>query len=175
MPEKKPTDNEIVKALEWYVSKFKTVGFVYMDADGTHLIGTQDVLDLINRQKAEIERLKAKIVEDDKLLNDRVAEAVNTVNTANQKYVDALEEALKEKATEIDRLEKDIKTLNAVIAKTFLSKAGLVVDALAEIKAEAYKEFAERFKKKLSQKYTTSLCKVYCEEIDNLLKELIGE
>ena len=45
----------------------------------------------------------------------------------------------------------------------------------AQIKAEAYKEFAERFKKKLSQKYTTSLWKVYCEEIDNLLKELVGE
>ena len=43
------------------------------------------------------------------------------------------------------------------------------------LKAEAYKEFAERFKKKLSQKYTTSLWKVYCEEIDNLLKDLIGE
>lgn len=45
----------------------------------------------------------------------------------------------------------------------------------SELKAEAYKEFAEMFKKKLSQKYTTSLWKVYCEEIDNLLEELIGE
>ena len=44
-----------------------------------------------------------------------------------------------------------------------------------ETKAEAYEEFAKRFKKKLSQKYTTSLWKVYCEEIDNLLKELVGD
>ncbi len=48
-------------------------------------------------------------------------------------------------------------------------------EAIQEIKAEAYKEFAEKFKKKLSQKYTTSLWKVYCEEIDNTLKELVGE
>lgn len=65
MPDKKLTDNEIIKALEWYVSKFKTVGFVYMDADGTHLIGTQDVLDLINRLQAENERLK----EENKILD----------------------------------------------------------------------------------------------------------
>ena len=59
--EKVKHDNEIVKALEWYVSKFKTAGFVYMDADGTHLIGTQDVLDLINHLQAENERLNREI------------------------------------------------------------------------------------------------------------------
>lgn len=57
MPDKL-TDNEIVKALEWNASKFPTAGFVYLTADDTKLINTKDVVDLINRQKAEIERLK---------------------------------------------------------------------------------------------------------------------
>ena len=70
------TDNEIVKALEWYVSKFKTAGFVYMDADGTHLIGTQDVLDLINRLQAENERLDKEVdrLSQVVLYNDGVTE-----------------------------------------------------------------------------------------------------
>ena len=52
------TDSEIMKALEWYVSKFKNTGYVYLDVDGTKFVSTQEVLDLITRQQAEIERLK---------------------------------------------------------------------------------------------------------------------
>lgn len=79
---------------------------------------------------------------------------------------------------EVERLKEDIKILRVSVEQApLIRKDGKSPLSLltAEIKAEAYKEFAERFKKKLSQKYTTSLWKVYCEEIDNLLKEIIGE
>lgn len=52
------TDSEIMKALEWYVSKFKNTSYVYLDVDGTKFVSAQEVLDLITRQQAEIERLK---------------------------------------------------------------------------------------------------------------------
>jgi len=100
MTDKKLTDNEIVKALEWYVSKFKTAGFVYMDADGTHLIGTQDVLDLINRLQAENERLDKEVdrLSQVVLYNDGVTEM--KVEEAKAEAYKEFEELLKTFITE---------------------------------------------------------------------------
>ena len=94
MTDKKLTDNEIVKALEWYVSKFKTAGFVYMDADGTHLIGTQDVLDLINRLQAENERLDKEVdrLSQVVLYNDGVTE-MKVEEAKAEAYKECIEKA----------------------------------------------------------------------------------
>ena len=55
-------DNEIIKALEWNISKFgEEVCFGYMDKDGCKKVNAKDVLDIINRQKAEIEILNNNI------------------------------------------------------------------------------------------------------------------
>ena len=55
------TDNEIIKALEWNISKFgEEVCFGYMDKDGCKKVDAKDILDIINRKKAEIERLKTE-------------------------------------------------------------------------------------------------------------------
>ncbi len=78
----------------------------------------------------------------------------------------------------INRLEAENDILCGKIDELIIDKDLLFDEAEALIKkakAEAYKEFAERFKEKLSQKYTTSLWKFYCEEIDNLLKEMESE
>lgn len=56
------TDNEIIKALEWNISKFgEEVCFGYMDKDGCKKVDAKDILDIINRQKAENERLKINL------------------------------------------------------------------------------------------------------------------
>lgn len=56
------TDNEIIKALEWNISKFgKEVCFGYMDKDGCKKVDAKDILDIINRKKAENERLKINL------------------------------------------------------------------------------------------------------------------
>ena len=56
------TDKEIIKALEWNISKFgEEVCFGYMDKDGCKKVNAKDVLDIINRQKAEIEILNNNI------------------------------------------------------------------------------------------------------------------
>ena len=57
----KLTDNEIIKALEEYLQKCQNIKYgarqkILVDADFL-----KDVLDLINRQKAEIERLKEEL------------------------------------------------------------------------------------------------------------------
>ena len=77
---------------------------IYNAKDGTW---DKDLLideanNIINCQKARIEELQEKSVLDDKLLNDRVQEAVNSVSKANQKYVDALEKAFNDKVADND-------------------------------------------------------------------------
>ncbi len=90
-----------------------------------HIACKQAVLDLINRQKAEIEKLSA-----------------------------------------------DIKTFENVIKRCFLQAAGGDIDPFAEIKAEAYKEFAERLKAEV----VTGVHHLgVFVDIDNLVEEMVGE
>ena len=125
------TDKEIIKAFEQQVklanksNKMSILGKLILD----------DVLDLINRQKAEIERLKKE----------------NTIlsKNADTAFQDGLNEA---------------QDLYALQIKN-------------DIKAMAIKEFAERLKgivnfdiqrKRFDEEYMET-------EIDNLVKEMVGE
>ena len=56
------------------------------------------------------------------------------------------EEEIAHQQTEIERLQTDNKNLENVIKNTFLEKAGLDIDPLVEIKAEAYKECLAKVK-----------------------------
>ena len=61
MPDKKLTDNEIVKALECcsYITGVCPEHCPLMNDDGCRNILAEKALEIINRQKAEIERLEA--------------------------------------------------------------------------------------------------------------------
>ena len=63
----------------------------------------------------------------------------------------------------------DIEEISLIPIMTELNKG-----IRAELKAEAYKEFAERLKAKAIQKFDWNEY-VEVEEIDNLLKELVGD
>ena len=145
------TDNEIIKALEYCFTndfgKSNCNKCMFYTATAKCMDDMQNaVIDLINRQKAEIEELKAKIIADDKLLNDRVQEAVNFVSKANQKYVDALEKAFNDKVAE-----------------------------LKTAKSEAIKDFAERLKE-CSYTYSDicgyKSTVIDVADIENLVKEM---
>lgn len=69
--------------------------------------------------------------------------------------------------TEIERL-KDYNS-NLIDANTALSKE------ILETKAEAYKEFAERLKSYLLLNKKGEMSVISFENIDNLLKEMVGE
>ena len=121
------TDNEIIKALECISGKvIFCKNCAYNKSDGSSYAymerAAKDALDLINRYQAENERLKEKSITDDKLLNDRVQEAVNAVSKANQKYVDALEKAFNDRTAEL-------KTAKAEAIKEFADK---VIDLVYE-------------------------------------------
>lgn len=123
MTDKKFTDEEIIKRLERCVKR------------GNRNYGTDIVLDLINRQKAEIERLKTE--------NKIYIEANQVIGYQRDR-----------RDKEIDELQKQIDGLDVRENK---------------IKANAYKEFAERLcEGKVSNDKTVIEAKV-------LLKEMVGE
>lgn len=110
----------------------------------------------IKELKAEIERLKAKRLEDGKLLNDRVQEAINSVSKANQKYVDALEKAFNDRTAELQTAKAEIKKLETRLDKreTELDRLTIYFDEavnkkLEAAKAEARKEVIERLNKEM--------------------------
>lgn len=147
MTDKKFTDEEIIKALECC---YTPTGNCENSCPMYNLKNCNDTLmagyvrDLINRQKAEIERLK----------------------TENKIYVEAnqvIGYQRDQRDKEIDELQKQINGLDVRENK---------------IKAEAYKEFAERLNNSamsclIGDKYSYKI--ITTQGIDNLLKEMVGE
>ena len=140
MTDKKLTDEEIIKRLEKCVKR------------GNRNYDTDIVLDLINRQKEEIEALYRINAESEKEIYEIRKELLGKEN---------LEESFKRSVRNFDkRLEKTVK-LERVYA---------------------YKEFAEKLKEKIGDCHIVSdgeYCGFDCGDIhkyiDNLLKEMVGE
>ena len=97
MTDKKYTDEEIIKALECHINAEDCVG-CEMFGRCDEIILTKLVLDLINRQKAEIERLRAKV-------ETRTQEKLALGGVYTQKLKTAKAEAYKEFA---EKLENEI-------------------------------------------------------------------
>ena len=114
------TDKDIIKALECCKSPVADCEYCTIFDFGTdcQFIVIKYALDLINRQKAEIDELK----HEREVLIDDIHHSTDKIN---------------EQLEEIERLQADNKTLENVIKNTFLKKAGLDIDPLAEVKAEA--------------------------------------
>ena len=90
------------------------------------------MIDIINRQQAENEALTIR--------NAKLEATVERLKNENA----FLQGETSDAQAEIERLQADNKTMENVIKNTFLEKAGLDIDPLAEVKAEAIKEFTER-------------------------------
>ena len=121
MPDKKLTDEEIIKRLERCVKR------------GNRNYDTDIVFDLINRQKAEIERLNKKVEELSDVLSD----------TIRIRYAEAKAEAYTEFAEKLQAFCK-------------------------EIAAQMWNEKAAP----ISWSYAYA---GFIDDIDNLLKEMVGE
>ncbi len=126
MTDKKLTDEEIIKALT-ELSRYTGFQKKY-----TQVLNA--TLDLIKRQKSEIERLKS----------------------AN---------------------DEKFRQWNMLAEKTKTHYANLYNEAKDKLKAEAYKEFAERLKRSTVMAVMGN--KIYAvatsKGVDNLLKEMVGE
>ena len=121
------TDNEIKKALEWCCNSGRCKECPHSCLDNGNI--EELALDLINRQKAEIERLLQKL----------------------QRPQDA------------DPM--DFCGVLCDFAEGLIAKA----------KAEAYKEFANELKCRTHEISYNTMQVVNKDDIDNLLKELVGE
>ena len=105
------------------------------------------------------------------------------VKRGNRNYdTDIVLDLIYRQQEDIERLKADNKTLENVIKNTFLKKAGLDIDPLAEVKAEAIKEFAERLNEKLCDCHIVSdgeYCGFDCSDVhecvDNLVKEMVDK
>lgn len=141
MTDKKLTDEEIIKRLERCVKR------------GNRNYDTDIVLDLINRQRTEIERLKQ----------------INAVCEAANRCI----------VWQRDRRDREIEELHSQIAGLNIYKS--------KIKAEAYKEFAEKLEniceEIMAQEWNEKTAPIswsyayadFIDDIDNLLKEMVGE
>lgn len=146
MTDKKLTDEEIIEALDLCTQQNGSIPCYDCpcwndDEQECKGIDYTATLDLIKRQKSEIERLKSA--------ND-------------------------EKFRQWDMLAEKTKT----------HYANLYNEAKDKLKAEAYKEFAERIKLSIKANVVETLCNdvrgVYkaeyvLDDIDNLLKEMVGD
>ena len=106
----------------------------------------KDTIDLINRQQAEIERLKSGIDDLDRKLS-------------------MADDCIAEKEADIVRFQKKVEELSEVLSDSIRIR-------YKEIKSEAIKAFAERLKEK---KHELDRFILYDEDIDNLVKEMGGD
>lgn len=121
------TDNEIIQALENEVKSAEYVDSYY--CNGVDLTLIKSAIDLINRQKAEIERLK------------ECPKCIYEYDGNTTEYC-------------VQGPCSNFKTVE-------------------QIKYEAYKEFAEKLKKRFY--LCAGRCVVNVYHIDNLVKEMVGE
>lgn len=131
----------------------------------------EDTIDLINRRKAEIERLKD-------ILYD--ADGVNLVNYWHQQCKVA-ENGCRNFEEENENLKAEIERLTGARNADPMDFCGVLCRYTEELinkaKAEAVKEFAERLKKCSQWLPLIAMPDpfVTVSDIDNLVKEMVGE
>ena len=148
------TDNEIVKALKEILEIMCVVG----DLQKASTISKS--IDLINRQEAEIERLK---------------ERCQKCGTKTTTTILHLQTVIAERNAEIESLKAEIERLkNAYRQCAYERDAYIEIEntSIIEAKTEAYKEFAERLKERGRSSLGNQFVIGW---IDNLLKEMVGD
>jgi 5'-3' exonuclease len=197
------TDNEIIKALECCTkvtslsdciksgcpAKKREGCFYYLrtddDFEGVIFVELiKDAIDLINRQKADKEKLEYilmgvmhsvdKWLEGEELNHDETNRAVimreKTLQIVEkqQAEIEMLRGEDKEKTETIDFLKKRVVGWNNDYCELKMQ--------IKTAKVEAIKEFAERLKEKAIENYIENLIMtVDADEIDNLVKEMVGD
>lgn len=149
MSERKYTDEQIVKALECCINadclncpQWSEEWYSGMCNDFL-----KSVLDLINRQKADVDKLQE--------VNADLNESLRLAAEAN-----------KDLKAEIERLREDVLEVTAILGEIELRNA--------QIKAEAIKEFAERLKANMCHGYPYLEIEedLFRRDVDNLVAEM---
>lgn len=128
------TDSEIIKALENSINTYNEKG-IFVDTENLQ----QQVLDLLKRQKKELEAIK-----DKKVLVFKLSEE------------------------QINEIKEQIKETKGGLLKS-------VEYNERKIKAEAYKEFAQKAAIELTNAYSSEYAHWIDDTLNNLLEKLIGD
>ena len=174
MPDKKLTDSEItIKALEGMIQFAEMV-----DRDVIDMVDVQtlkNTLDLINRLQAKLEKCEKVEHFADKTIatlqaeNERLSTLAELGDMRANDYRTMRDRALK--------AEAEIERLKAKQEKCFYCTEQ-ANKKISEIKAEAYKEFAERLEAEYTdfdEENEVILPENLNKAINDLLKELVGE
>lgn len=181
------TNKEIKKALEEHYKQVDKGYSTHLEYGGKgdeheekYIYMLRDVLDLINRQEQEIESLKAE-VERLNFVRTRDAQRYDK-KTSDQAHTNCILIDLHSNAIkEVKELEEKLKTANAEIEEPTQKYAWKHKEYMnyrkkhSLLKAEAYKEFAEKLKEYTTQGFWETDAYVGAEQIDNLLNELVGD
>lgn len=161
------TDNEIIKALESEIHLAEYVDSDYCSNVKLEII--KSALDLITRQQAENENLKVE--------NQSLRSAANSLKMHYEEAQAEIERLKQRNAVceaanrcivwQRDRRDREIKELHSQIAELNIYKS--------KIKAEAVKEFVERIKEFMRNKFKAldeyEFEYITERDIDNLVKE----
>lgn len=170
MPDNKLTDNEIIKALkrlkstkdflrEKYQEQIKNCPYPELKPIAKQTYeDNKKAFDIAIKAIEEFNRLQAQ--------NKELAETVH--NLAIEK--DALFDKAEELKVEVERLKEEKSKLENKIDEIYPLVMQLP-KAMQQTKAEAYKEFARRLKCGVPQETGV----IRCSDIDNLVKEIVGE
>ena len=153
MTDNKLKDNEIIKALKCVPKDVS--GYIIDENNKMKLVYNEDVIDLINRQQGEIEKLE-------------ISDASKEECTIKQHG------KIKELKAEVERLKERNKILDLNRRMALLEKEPLY-DKIKTAKAEAVKEFAERLKDSFFDNGYESPDIDFDYFVDNLVKEMVGD
>ena len=169
MNDKKLTDKEIVKALEYCINNDECGTDCPCFSEQKNMCGNyngllKQILDLINRLQAENERLQETIDEQD----IEIARLYKEID----RWISAYEQAVRERDIFAEDMKEEIKK----------DCSYLMLD-IKTIKTEAYKEFAEKLDKaSFITGYTTvfggkdvPIKHITMANVHSVLKELVGE
>lgn len=147
------TDSELIKALENSINTYNEKG-VYVDKENLQ----QQVLDLIKRQKKELEAIKDKKVLVFKLSEEQINEIKEQINET--------------KGGLLKSVEYNERKIKAEAYKEFAEKAKENFQNL-EYSADTYRKTVKV--KEMKEQINWVLHSVAAETLDNILEELVGE
>ena len=192
MPDKLP-DAEIIKALECCKERVQYEGnentccsCSLITDDSCTCTLAKYALDLINRQKAEIERLNFVRTRDKQRHQEKTSDQAHTncilidLHSQAIKEVKGLEEKLETANAEIKRLEDSVKGFEKIrrAYQRYLYE-GEIEGFEKLFKAEAYKECIARVKEEYADLMEFGYADISVDglfkTLDNLLKEMVGD
>lgn len=198
MPDKKLTDNEIVKALEYWKQFDKEIDILIKryPEEKADLLEQREILkitfgvfDLINHLQADL-----KIAENINHLQMEELQSLQAQNEEKEDVIQYADKVIKSLQAENERLkafEDKIAEFNSHIRVedmlVFASSLDEWLEFCDNLKAEAYKEFAElvhchcesiinhEWNKRTAPVSWADAYEEFDDEINNFLKELVGE